>query len=89
MVDRPVNDEQPPVGKVGLAKVRRRPNIAAFLVTGGIVGVILGVLYSKTTGNGPYSTSTGTGYVALIFGVIGVLIAALAVIVLDKRADRR
>lgn len=82
------DDPVTPRRRSGVARVRRRPNIPAFLVTGGLVGLILGVLYSYTTGNGGYSDTAGTAYVAVVFAVFGVLIGALLVIFLDKRADR-
>lgn len=72
-----------------LAQIRRRPNIPAFLITGAGLGAILGVLYAGTTDNGDYSDTAGTAYCAIIFGILGLLLGALAAIYLDHRADNR
>ena len=72
----------------GLARVRRRPSIPAFLITGAVLGAIVGALFAQTTGNGGYSASAGTAYVAVLFAIVGLVLGAIAIIYLDHRADR-
>jgi hypothetical protein len=68
-------------------KVRRRPNFAAFLITGGLVGLIIGFLVSVL---GPaavrYDASVTLGFLGLIFAGLGVLVGGIIAVLLDTRS---
>ena len=68
-------------------KIRRRPNFAAFLVSGGLIGLFVGFLVSVL---GPaaisYDTSAAAGFLGLIFAGLGVLAGAVIALLLDTRS---
>jgi hypothetical protein len=68
-------------------KVRRRPNFAAFLISGGLIGLIVGFLMSVF---GPaaisYDASATLGFLGLIFAGLGVLAGAIIALLLDTRS---
>jgi hypothetical protein len=82
--------EQPTPSATGaLVPVRRAPNIARFLITGALVGVLAGLIFSalRPTGDG-YSETTATGFVVVLTTIFGVLIAAVLAVILDGRKPR-
>ncbi len=68
-------------------KMRRAPKFTAFLVTGGIVGVLVGFLLS-VTGNPDtgYDASTALGFLGLICAALGVLLGGIVAVLLDRRS---
>ncbi len=68
-------------------KIRRRPNFAAFLTTGGLIGLFVGFLVSVL---GPaaisYDASAAVGFIGLIFAGLGVLAGAVIALLLDTRS---
>ena len=73
-------------------KVRRAPNpryprFRAFLVTGGLVGLLLGVFLGAF---GPddtrYGTSAAVGFLGLLCAALGVLAGGLVAVLLDRRS---
>lgn len=72
------------------AVVRRAPRFGRFLGTGALVGVLLGVILGFAL---PNSTTVGRGMVALLmalgFGIIGALTAAVIVVGVDRTPARR
>jgi hypothetical protein len=68
-------------------KIRRRPNFAAFLVSGGLLGLFFGFLVSVF---GPaatsYDASATVGFLGLIFAGLGVLAGAVIALLLDRRS---
>jgi hypothetical protein len=68
-------------------KARRAPSFPAFLVTGGLVGLLVGFLVSAF---GPadtrYDTSSAIGFVGLICAGLGVLLGGVIAVLLDKRS---
>ena len=67
-------------------KVRRRPNFAAFLITGGLVGLIVGFLLSAFgQPDARYDASAALGFLGLICAALGVLAGGVIAVLLDKR----
>jgi hypothetical protein len=68
-------------------KVRRTPNFAAFLISGGLVGLLTGFLVSVF---GPaadrYDASATLGFLGLVFAGLGVLVAGIIAVLLDMRS---
>ena len=67
-------------------KIRRAANIPAFLLTGGVVGLVLGVL-ATVLGNddGRYSTAAAVGFFGLIGTAFGVLVGGIVGVLLDRK----
>jgi hypothetical protein len=67
-------------------KIRRAANIPAFLLTGGVVGLVLGVL-ATVFGNddGRYSTAAAVGFFGLIGTAFGVLVGGIVGVLLDRK----
>jgi hypothetical protein len=76
--------QQPPRQQPG--QVRRPPRFSAFLLTGGLAGLLLGLLLSAI---GPvdtrYDTSAAAGFLGLIFAGLGTLAGGLVAVLLEKR----
>jgi hypothetical protein len=68
-------------------KVGRRPNFAAFLISGGLIGLLVGFLVSVV---GPaavgYDASAMLGFLGLIFAGLGALVAGIIAVLLDLRS---
>ncbi|WP_157508875.1 hypothetical protein [Luteipulveratus halotolerans] len=71
-----------------LRPVRRAPNFAQFLITGTVVGVLLGLWVGSRDGSGGYSDTTAMGFFAVIFGGLGALLAGAIAVLIDKRSLR-
>lgn len=68
------------------SKVRRSPNFTAFLITGGLVGLVVGALVGLLGGgDSRYDPLTALGFLGLIGAGLGVLVGGLAAVVLDRR----
>ena len=67
-------------------KVRKRPNFTAFLLTGALAGLLAGFCVSVT---GPvdarYDASAVLGFLGVIFAGLGMLVAGIVAVLLDKR----
>jgi len=67
-------------------QVRRPPRFSAFLLTGGLAGLLLGLLLSAA---GPvdarYDASAAAGFLGLIFAGLGTLAAGVVAVLLDRR----
>lgn len=69
-------------------KVHRSPNFAAFLVTGGLVGLLVGVFLSVRGSVDPrYDASAALGLLGLICAGLGVLFGGIIAVLLDKRSQ--
>jgi len=68
-------------------KARRKPKFTAFLLTGGLAGMLIGFLLSVI---GPvdarYETSAALGLLGLVFAGLGMLVGGLIAVLLDKRS---
>jgi hypothetical protein len=68
-------------------KVRRRPNFAAFLISGGLIGLIVGfVVGAFGPATNSYDASAILGFLGLIFAGLGVLAGAIVAVLLDRRS---
>jgi len=65
---------------------RRAPNFLAFLITGGLVGLLIGILVNVF---GPaaerYDASATLGFLGLICAGLGVLVGGIIAVLIDKR----
>jgi ethanolamine transporter EutH len=67
-------------------KVRRTPRFTAFLATGGVVGLLIGVI-AGVVGHtdSRYDTAAALGFLGLVCASLGVLAGGLVAVLLDKR----
>jgi hypothetical protein len=65
---------------------RRTPRFSAFLVTGGLAGLLIGIFLGLS---GPvdvrYDTSAAIGFLGLVFAGLGALVGGIIAVLLDKR----
>ncbi|WP_137122125.1 hypothetical protein [Segeticoccus rhizosphaerae] len=70
-------------------KIRRAPNIVPFLATGALLGLLVGVAIALIGPANPgYSTMTLVGLFGVIFAALGLLVAGIVLVVVDKRSLR-
>jgi hypothetical protein len=70
-----------------LGKVRRAPNFTAFLVTGGLVGLFIGLLLSVFGNPDPrYDATAALGFLGLIGTGLGALFGGLIAVLVDRRS---
>jgi len=77
-------------------KPARRPRFLPFIVTGAVVGFVIGAVVAlggwfadpSPTVASNYAPSAGAGYLGLLGAVLGGLLAAVAAVLVDRRADR-
>ena len=69
---------------------RRAPKIAPFLVTGGVLGFVIACFWVPLQGASieGYSQAQTLGFLGAVCAVVGVTIAALIWLVLDRRSKR-
>ena len=68
-------------------KVRRTPNFTAFLITGALVGLLIGFFLSISGSADPrYDASAALGFLGLICAGLGMLVAGIIAVLLDKRS---
>ncbi len=68
-------------------KVRRAPNFVAFLISGGLIGLLIGFLVSVFgPGAISYDASATVGFLGLIFAGLGALVAGIIAVLLDRRS---
>ncbi|WP_226345581.1 hypothetical protein [Agilicoccus flavus] len=66
--------------------VRRSVNYRAFLLTGAVVGLLLGLAFDAITPQAPAVTATSAAaYVAVIGALLGTLVGAIVALLLDRR----
>jgi len=67
-------------------QARRTPKFSAFLITGGLAGLIIGFLLSVI---GPvdarYDASAALGFLGLIFAGLGALAGGIIAVLIEKR----
>ncbi|HZY01362.1 MAG TPA: hypothetical protein VFE92_18035 [Dermatophilaceae bacterium] len=67
-------------------QVRRTPKFSAFVLTGGLAGLLMGFFASVV---GPvdtrYDASAALGFLGLIFAGLGMLVGGVIAVLLDKR----
>ncbi len=65
---------------------RRSPKFGAFILTGAVIGFIVGSAIAYYGPDTPtYTTSSGVGFIGLLIAAIGALAGALVAIALDRR----
>ena len=69
---------------------RRAPKIAPFLVTGGVLGFVIACFWVplQDTSIEGYSQAQTLGFLGAVCAVVGITIAALIWLVLDRRSKR-
>ena len=68
-------------------KVRRKPNFLAFLISGGLVGLLIGFVVSVFgPADARYGDSATLGFLGLIFAGLGVLAGGIIAVLLDRRS---
>lgn len=91
---REVDGERRPLGRPGdRLRVRRSVNYPAFLLTGAFVGFLLGGLIDfvgptavdPQTGAPVYTATSAFSTLAVMFALVGALVAAIVALVLDRR----
>lgn len=70
--------------------VRHAPKVWPFLIAGALVGVIAAII-TVTLGEASedYGTGGSLGYFAIIFGIIGVGLAGVLFLILDRRSLKK
>jgi hypothetical protein len=79
--------EQPRKQQPGkVRQVRRPPRFSAFLLTGGLAGLLTGLFLSAI---GPvavrYDSSSAAGFLGLIFAGLGTLAGGLVAVLIERR----
>ena len=65
----------------------KTPRFRAFLVTGGLAGLVLGVFLGVSGPEDPrYETSAAAGFLGLFCAALGVLAGGLIAVLLDRRS---
>lgn len=65
----------------------RQPRFTSFLVTGGVVGLLVGVFLSLVgQPDARYDSATALGFLGLICGLLGVLVGGVIAVLLDRRS---
>jgi ethanolamine transporter EutH len=73
-------------GKQAANTPRRQPRFAAFLITGALLGILIGVALSVIGPEDPrYDGSAALGFLGLIFAGLGALLGGLIAVLLEKR----
>ncbi len=70
--------------------VRHAPRVWPFLIAGALVGVIAAII-TVAVGEPPedYGTGGAMGYFAIVFGIIGVGLAGILFLILDRRSLKK
>ncbi|MBT2593848.1 hypothetical protein [Arthrobacter sp. ISL-72] len=70
--------------------VRRAPRYVPFLILGGLVGIIAAaVIAYALPGDASYDPSSVFGFFMVLFGAGGVILGAIAALLLDRLSVRR
>lgn len=65
---------------------RRQPRFRAFIVTGALLGVLVGLLLAmRGHATGSYSTTSAVGYIASLGGLVGALLGGAVAALLAGR----
>ena len=65
----------------------RQPRFTSFLVTGGVVGLLIGFILSLVGHpDTRYDSAAALGFLGLIFALLGVLVGGVIAVLLDRRS---
>lgn len=73
---------------------RRAPRFAPFILTGAALGVLIALVVAAlpagppVAGGAEFSTRTVTGFLAMIFGLLGAVVGGATAVLLDRRSGR-
>lgn len=67
---------------------RPLPRLLPFLITGAGLGALAGLLVASFGGTSQYSANQELGSMAVVFGMLGLLLGAVAYLVADRRSRR-
>ncbi len=83
-----VDDRQPSVGSAPVRyRVRRAPKFRAFLLTGAILGLVIGVLIDVLGPTDPRIQATSSlAFFAVVGAAVGACLAAIIAVLLDRRS---
>lgn len=86
MRDVPDPEQTPTVQQPRRSRVRRAPNFGRFMIVGGFIGFVLGLVLGSRGDAGEVSTGSAMGFMAVLLGAVGVLLAAVVAVLLDRRS---
>ena len=70
--------------------LRRAPRVSVFLSTGAVIGLIAGLVIGVLgSGSVEFTTAQVIGYMAVIFGLLGMALGAVAYVLADRLSVRR
>lgn len=70
--------------------VRRAPKVWPFLIAGALIGVIAAIITASLgEPSEDYGTGGAMGYFAIIFGIVGVGLAGIVFLILDRRSLKK
>ncbi|MEI2776329.1 MAG: hypothetical protein V9G19_10245 [Tetrasphaera sp.] len=72
--------------KATTGRGRREPRFGAFLGTGAVIGLVIGVVIAYVGPDAPdYGQRTELGFMGVFFGLLGALIAGVVAVVIAGR----
>lgn len=84
-------DSEPPVQhRVETLRYRRAPRLPVFLILGGALGAVAGMILGVLgPGNVMFTTGQVVGYMIAIFALLGLSVGAIVALVIDRVSVRR
>lgn len=80
----------PRKGPVVRHPVRRTPNFLRFIITGAVIGFIVGAVIATSGASAEgYSQRTGIALIGGVLAAIGALVAAIVALLLERLLNRR
>ena len=72
-----------------MRRVRRTPNFAQFMITGGVISFVIGAIVAARGDSAPgYSSYTSVALIGGVFAALGVLFGAIVALALEYLFDR-
>ncbi|RNI25244.1 hypothetical protein [Flexivirga caeni] len=80
----------PPERRVVRIPVRRTPNFLRFIITGAVIGFIVGAIIASSGADADgYSARTGVALIGGILAAVGALLAAIVALLLERILNRQ
>lgn len=80
---------------MGDVPARRRPRFLPFIVTGAVIGFVIGAWFASRGGDaeamrttGSYTATSAIGYLGFLGAGIAAVIAAVVAVLVDRRSNR-